>query len=209
MYNKLSRLSSYVLNKSNKHKMEISQILSLDKDAFSSGQIGSKIWLCEELEKLFNSIDSVWIYGGWYGVTAFLLRIRGQLEIGSIRSYDIDPHCEQVADMINENWVYQDWKFKAHTEDCNILDIKSNTPDLLINTSTEHFDSMDWWHKIPKGTTVALQGNNMPHEDHHIHSNSLNEFVKTYPLKQIVFKGEKQFVYPTWKFTRFMLIGVK
>ena len=27
------------------------------RDAFSSGQISSKIWLCEELEKLFDRID--------------------------------------------------------------------------------------------------------------------------------------------------------
>ena len=69
----------------------MSQILSVNKDAFSSGQVGSKIWLCEELEKLFDNIDSVWIYGGWYGITAFLLRSRGQLDIGTIRSYDVDP----------------------------------------------------------------------------------------------------------------------
>ena len=187
----------------------MSQILSVDKDAFSSGQVGSKIWLCEELEKLFSSMDTAWIYGGWYGITAFLLRSRGQLDIGIIRSYDVDPYCEQVADMINESWVYQDWKFKAHTADCNKLDIKSAPPDLLINTSTEHFDSFDWWHRIPKGTVVALQGNNMIHNDHYTHSTCLAEFVAQFTVTEQLYAGEKQFTYPTWKFTRFMLIGVK
>ena len=189
--------------------MEISQILSLDKDAFSSGQIGSKIWLCEELERLYESADRVWIYGGWYGVTAFLLNSRGNMRIGPIRSYDIDPACELVADMINENWVYQNWKFKAETQDCNKLDIKLGPPDLLINTSTEHFDSLDWWNNIPKGTVVALQGNNMPHADHHVHSEDLEQFVKEFPLTELLYKGQREFEYPTWKFTRFMLIGVK
>lgn len=187
----------------------MSQIFSVDKDAFSSGQIGSKLWLCEELERLFNSIDVAWIYGGWYGITAFLLRTRGQLQIGSIRSYDIDPYCEPVADMINENWVYQDWQFKAHTEDCNKIDIKSSTPDLVINTSTEHFNSFDWWHKIPSGTVVAVQGNNMPHTDHFIHTTSLEQFSKEFNFSEILYKGEKEFEYPTWKFTRYMIIGIK
>lgn len=185
------------------------QILNVDKDAFSSGQIGSKIWLCEELEQLFETIDSVWIYGGWYGISAFLLQSRGNINIGQIRSYDLDPRCEEVADMINENWVIDNWKFKAKTQDCNLLDLDWNGPDLVINTSTEHFESLDWWNAIPKGTTVALQGNNMPHEEHHIHSNSLDDFIKSYPVDTLLFRGQKEFVYPTWKFTRFMLIGVK
>lgn len=185
------------------------QILNVDKDAFSSGQIGSKIWLCEELEQLFETIDSVWIYGGWYGISAFLLQSRGNINIGQIRSYDLDPRCEEVADMINENWVIDNWKFKAKTQDCNLLDLDWNGPDLVINTSTEHFESLDWWNAIPKGTTVALQGNNMPHEEHHIHSNSLDDFIKSYPVDTLLFQGQKEFVYPTWKFTRFMLIGVK
>jgi len=183
--------------------------MMVNKDAFSSGQIGSKIWLCEELERLFDSIDSVWIYGGWYGISAFLLQSRGNIRIGEIRSYDLDPQCEAVADMINENWVIDNWKFKSKTQDCNLLDLDWNGPDLIINTSTEHFECLDWWNNIPSGTTVALQGNDMPHEDHHIHSSSLEEFVKTYPVSTLLYRGQREFKYPSWKFTRFMLIGVK
>jgi hypothetical protein len=187
----------------------MNQTLNVDKDAFSSGQIASKIWLCEQLEKLFNDIDSVWIYGGWYGMTAFLLQSRGNISISSIRSYDLDPTCEAVADMINENWVYQKWKFKANTADCCSLKPKLNDPDLIINTSTEHFDNIEWWENIPKGAYVALQGNNMAHDDHVIHSASLADFCQTYPLDKILYKGELEFTYPDWNFTRFMQIGIK
>jgi hypothetical protein len=187
----------------------MSQILSVDKDAFSSGQVGSKIWLCEELERRFDSIDSVWIYGGWYGVSAFLLQSRGNIRIGKIRSYDIDPQCEAIADMINENWVIDNWKFKAKTQDCNVLDLDWNGPDLIINTSTEHFESMVWWNNIPQGTVVALQGNNMPHEDHHVRSETLDDFTKQFPVSTTLYTGQKEFVYPDWKFTRYMLIGIK
>lgn len=191
----------------NTEKPAMSQTLNVDKDAFSSGQIGSKIWLCEELERLFDSVDHIAVYGGWYGVTAFLLNSRGNIDIGKIRSYDVDPACEKVADMINENWVIQDWKFKAITQDCN--DVDSHGADLVINTSTEHFESMDWWTAIPAGTAIAVQGNNMIHDDHHIHSTSLKEFTAQFPVTEKLYAGEKQFVYPTWRFTRYMLIGVK
>jgi hypothetical protein len=186
-----------------------SQILNVDKDAFSSGQIGSKIWLCEELEKLVESIDTIWIYGGWYATTAFLLNSRGNIGIGKIRSYDIDPKCAEVADMINENWVYRNWKFKAETQDCNTLELGDTGPDLVINTSTEHFKSMDWWDNIPEGTMVILQGNNMPHDDHHVHSTSVDEFVAQFSVTDVLYKGQKEFVYPDWRFTRYMLIGIK
>ena len=179
----------------------------LDKDAFSSGQVGSKIWLCEELEKLGWSSQLTYIYAGWYAITAFLLLSRGKFQVDKIRSLDIDPSCEAVADMINENWVWQDWKFKAFTQDCN--NYEGQYGDLIINTSTEHFTSTEWFDRIPNGTRVILQGNNMPHEDHIIHTTSLEEFSKQYPLSSYAYQGEKQFSYPSWSFTRYMIVGIK
>lgn len=179
----------------------------IDKDAFSSGQIGSKIWLCEELERLGLTSNLTYIYGGWYGLTAFLLLSRGKFQVNKIRSLDIDPACQSVADMINENWVWQDWKFKAFTQDCN--NFEGQYGDLVINTSTEHFESKQWFEFLPQGTYVVLQGNNMPHKDHITHSETLDDFVEDYPLSKIMFKGEKEFVYPDWSFKRYMIIGIK
>ncbi len=177
----------------------------IHKDAFSSGQIGSKIWLCEELEKLKIESYKTHIYGGWYGLTAFMLLSRNNFKVGKIKSYDIDPTCEPIADMINENWVWQNWKFKAYTADCNTLN--SNEADLIINTSTEHFDGLLWFNYIQLGTRVVLQGNNMPHEDHCASTSTLNEFISKYPLSSYDFEGEKEFCYPDWSFKRFMIIG--
>jgi hypothetical protein len=179
----------------------------INKDAFSSGQMGSKLWLCQELEQLKWSSKLTWIYGGWYGVTALLLLSREKFKVTRIESYDIDPECQYIADMINENWVCDNWKFKAHTEDCSAL--IANDPDLIINTSTEHFDSMDWFNNIPSGKKVILQGNNMPHDDHVVHSETLESFINHYPLAEYSYQGTKEFVYPTWEFSRYMLIGIK
>lgn len=180
-----------------------------DKDAFSNGQIDSKLWLCNELEQLFDTIDTVWIYGGWYGLTSLLLRTRDKIKIKKIYSFDIDPEVEKIADTINENWVIKDWQFKAFTKDCNSLQPTEQTPDLIINTSTEHFESMEWWENIPKGKVVALQGNNMQHTDHVIHFSSLKSFINQFKVSKILYQGQLDFSYPTWKFTRYMLIAVK
>jgi hypothetical protein len=179
----------------------------VNKDAFSNGQIGSKIWLCEELEKLGWESDFTYVYGGWYGITAFLLLSRGNFKVNRIRSIDMDPACQEIADMINENWLIQEWKFKAFTNDCN--NFEPVYGDLVINTSTEHFESMEWFNRIPAGTRVILQGNDMPHDDHVVHSKTLSDFIDHYPLSNCVYAGEKEFAYPEWKFTRFMIIGIK
>jgi hypothetical protein len=178
----------------------------IDNDTFSSGQIGSKIWLCEELEKTEWTSNFTYIYGGWHGLAAFLLLSRGKFKVDRIRSIDIDPLAEPIADKINENWVQQSWKFKAFTNDCN--NFEPVYGDLIINTSTEHFTSKQWFNNIPNGNRVVLQGNNMPHDNYNIHL-TLDEFVKEYPLRTILFKGEKEFVYPDWSFKRYMIIGIK
>ena len=176
-------------------------------DSFSNGQIDSKLWLCRELEELGWSSELTRIYGGWYGVLAFLLLSREKFQVTRIESFDMDPTCEAIADMINENWVIKEWQFKAHTADCTKpLD---GEPDLIINTSSEHFENMDWFNNIPAGTRVAIQGNNMPHDDHIVHTDTLEEFMKQYPLTQIFYGGSLNFRYPEWSFTRFMIIGVK
>ena len=60
-------------------------------DAFTHGQIRSKLWLCRELEKLNCSSNLTWIYGGWYGLVAFLLLSREKFNVKRIHSYDVDP----------------------------------------------------------------------------------------------------------------------
>lgn len=183
--------------------------MKVDPNSFSSGQISSKIWMCEEMEKLFPRIPAIWIYGGWYGLASFILHTRGRIDIDSIYSYDADPACRPVADAMNENWVWKNWKFKAFTIDCNYLEPYVYHPDCIINTATEHFDSDMWFHKIPKGTIVVLQSNNMPHEDHQFCVNSLDEFKSKYKLSELLYEGTLDFNYPSWSFTRFMLIGYK
>jgi hypothetical protein len=181
--------------------------MEVNKDIFSSGQVGSKIWLCEQLEKTNWQSDTTWIYGGWQGMMGFLLLSRGQFDVDRVRSFDQDPTCERIADTVCENWVWKDWTFKAFTANCD--ELRPADVDLIINTSTEHFETMDWWNNIPDGMRVAIQGNNMRHEEDTRIIESLEEFKRTYPMIHTVYEGQLDFKYPDWEFSRFMLIGVK
>lgn len=181
----------------------------INNDAFSSGQISSKLWMCQELEKLENNISKkIWIFGGWYGISALLLLSREIILIDHIRSFDIDPTCQPLADIFLENWVWQNWKFKSFTKDCNHI-IYDESPDIIINTSTEHFDSKKWFDNIPDNTTIVLQSNNMKHADHKVCFQKLDDFIDFYPVKQLFYKGQLNFKYPDWEFSRYMVIGKK
>lgn len=184
-------------------------------DAFSSSQVESKTWLVSKLEEVirFNNMTrpggwNIWILAGWYGVTNFILRTRGHIPISKVRSFDLDPECEPLADKINNLWVWRHWEFKAHTADANELDY-TDCPDIVINSSVEHIDSRAWYDRIPKGTMVVLQGNDMPHEDHVAEYKSLEEFEQAWPLSSTHFSGIRRFQYDDWAFNRYMIIGEK
>jgi len=40
-------------------------------------------------------------------------------------------------------------------------------------------------------------------------SNSAREFAEQFPVSERLYLGEREFVYPNWNFTRYMLIGIK
>jgi hypothetical protein len=186
----------------------------VSRDAFSSGQISSKLWLCSQLERMqYDRPQIIWLYGGWHAMTGMLLLARQIMPISHIRSFDVDPSCESTADSLMENWIWQGWKFKAFTRDCNSIDPISGEygppPDIVINTSTEHFHSRDWYDRIPSGTMMVLQSNNMPHDDHHDCYDDLESFVSNYGLSPMMYKGQLDFNYPTWNFSRYMIIGRK
>ena len=184
--------------------------ISLDYNAYSSGQIESKLWLCRNVEKLFSNHEPqvVWILGAWVGLLSFLLLSRERLNIRNIYSYDQDPYCEKIAYLLNENWVWKSSIFKAKTIDCNQLNYSPpvDEPDLIINTSVEHFYSRQWYFNIPKGKKVVLQSCDMKHKDHVYCIHSEEEFKEKFPSSKLYYSGSLKFNYPNWSFTRYMLI---
>jgi len=173
-------------------------------DAFWRGQILSKEWLITELKKQKHHVNqwpSIDIHGGWVGTLASLL-FQSDLYISNIRSFDIDPSCEDIARTMNQLEM-EAGKFRAVTAD--MCDIRSDA-DIVINTSFEHIsqDKYDLWLSgMRHDSLIVLQSNNYAIPEHVRIAQDLEEFKRQSGLENILFAGELKLSL----YTRFMIIG--
>ena len=171
-------------------------------DAFWSGQLKSKEWLITNLRNHVNKFVTIDIHGGWVGILASML-FQTDMPIKNIRSIDIDPSCEPIANNMNkiEEIV---GKFRAVTADmCEI----SSDADVIINTSCEHItqDQYDLWLSgMPHTSLLVMQSNNYDIPEHVRIAQSLEDFKSQCGIN-VIWHGE--LVLPLYK--RFMIIGSK
>jgi hypothetical protein len=130
-------------------------------------QLYSKKWIVDQLNLNLNSdirTHNIYVFGGWIGILSSMLLQRSTFMINKIRSIDIDPWCEQIADTVCKPYEMDNWRFKAHTADMCKFEYESMlNPTIVINTSTEHVDQSvynEWYDRIPLNTIVVAQGNN-------------------------------------------------
>jgi len=177
-------------------------------ESFWKGQLQSKQWLIECLSRVVETDkqNKIVIHGGWNGVLSSLL-FNSNIPIRSIRSVDIDPACEEVANMVCKRQEMAGL-FTAITEDmCTYqYDVR---PDIVINTSTEHITQEQyniWFDNIPEGTLVVVQNNDYESVPDHIRcfSNQRN-FKRSTGLVDIVLKETLQLPL----YNRFLVIGKK
>lgn len=189
--------------------MAIFEDYPFDSTAFMSGQMRSKLWLTEALSvAVGKKPQRIYVLAGWYCLTNLLLRTRyPEITVEWVKTFDIDPNAYKGALVLNEAWECVG-EFSSHLTDVNTLSY-DDSPTLVINTSVEHMESRKWWDDIPKGTRVALQSNDMQHDQHVDNISSLEEFISLYPFETLEMADELRFDYETWGFIRFMLIGIK
>ena len=169
-------------------------------DAFWSGQLKSKEWLITNLRKHVNKFISVDIHGGWVGVLASML-FQSDIPVKHIRSIDIDPTCEPIANMMNKQEEIVG-RFRAVTAD--MCAIRSDA-DVIINTSCEHItqDQYDLWLSgMPHSSLLVLQSNNYNIDEHVRIANSLEEFKQQCGI-DVIWSGELELPL----YTRYMVIG--
>lgn len=179
-------------------------------EAFWKGQLKSKEWLIDRLHYVINPVSnktlnfplSVDIHGGWVGVLASML-FQSNIPISTIRSIDIDPDCQEVANTMNKLEEIEG-RFRAVT--ANMCNIRSDA-DVIINTSCEHIsqDEYDLWLSgLPQNSLIVLQSNNYYIDEHIRPVNTLEDFKNQSSLNVLL---EEQLELP--KYTRFMIIGKK
>ena len=195
-------------------------------DAFSRGQLRSKIWVSDKINDLDIDLgDMIYVCAGWYGVLPAILFERNK--VVNIRSFDIDSNCALPAETLNRSYTQNDWQFKASTMDVNNLTyddefiyetlkyngdkemITDGAPTCVINTSCEHIVDFDkWWNGIPKGMLVIMQNNDFDDEDHeHAEDtvSSLEEFSKRLNVSETLYEGTLALE----EYNRYMVIGYK
>lgn len=196
------------------------------QDAFSRGQVQSKIWLAEELGKIRKEHKKVLLLAGWYGQ---LLQYFRDLKFGKVRVVDMDKVACLISDDIFNLHFIEDYRVKAICADINnlvlhragyVLNVEnfknieakhfSETfmPDLIINTSAEHMDQK-WYDDIrfknfESKPLVVIQSNNLFDVEEHVNCvHSIEHMKKKYPMEEILFEGELQLK----GYKRVMLIG--
>lgn len=171
-------------------------------DAFWSGQLKSKEWLIDCLDEHVHQKVTIDIHGGWVGVLASMI-FQSNIPVSYIRSIDIDPHCEHIANEMNR-LEFNDNRFRAVTSD--MVNFRSDA-DIVINTSTEHITQDDyelWLSGLPNDSLIVVQSNNYEIDEHINCSHSLEEFEKKSGLDPF-FSGQLLLS----KYTRYLIIGKK
>lgn len=181
--------------------------MNINTDAFSHGQIVSKLWLCDELDKFLLSNVNIIILGGWYNVLGFMLMTR-RSDIGHIINIDIDPEAIQFAEKVSNAWS----NVINMCSDANSA-ISMFKSDLVINCSPEHFENNDWFGSVRDGTLVCIQSSDMTDPNHpwliKQPSPDIQTFLERFPVSEVLFTGTKRIQYASWGYNRFMLIGRK
>ncbi len=176
-------------------------------DAFWRGQINSKVWLIEKLRpyvfKEFGASKvTIDINGGWIGVLPSLI-FQSDIPVDSIRSIDIDPSCEEIANVLNKI-EEETSRFRAVTADmCSV----KTSANVVINTVCEHLrqDQYDaWLESIPNNSLIVLQSNDYIIPEHIRTARDLEHFKEQSHLN-IIYAGELE----QTMYKRFMIIGKK
>lgn len=203
-------------------------------DAFSRGQLQSKMWLVDTVDELELDLgEMTYVCAGWYGVLSALMFERLDID-GKIYSFDIDPSTDNPADTLNKEHIIENMSFKSFVFDVRKLKFEKQVvpinhyrysdainfekqsgsqeiipPTCVINTSCEHIEDFDdWWKTIPDGMLVIMQNNNfVEHDDETVVNtvNSIEEWSKKLTLSETLFEGTLSLE----KYDRYMCIGRK
>ena len=203
-------------------KFMLNDEIDFDEDCLSRGQLQSKLWLVNELNKIGVDLGTVFLCAGWYGTLATMM-LESNLSIEKIRSFDVDETTESIAEIFNRPWVINSWKFKPVVQDIHDIDFVEHcyivskgdndferlwdSPNTVINTSCEHIhDFEEWYAKIPSGKLVVMQCNNYFEIEEHVNCHeTLESFANQTPLDVELYSGELKLD----KYKRFMRIGYK
>lgn len=190
--------------------------LIIPRDAFSHGQIKSKLWLSECFTKwAAQHLDSSakyelnW-YGSWVGIGPFLLLSDKALKFGVINLFDLNAESLEASRLILDYWRCESIEISTRQLDVNTYIPAAGNNQIFVNSACEHMENENWLKNLPVGSVVLLQSTDMPHVEHINGSLSLGDFAnKLSSLVKVLESNEIQFNYPDKTFSRFMIFGIR
>ena len=172
-------------------------------DSFSEGQLVSKHWAVEELNKLINdSHEECIVIGSWHGLFSHMLAESGFK--GKIINIELDKVCNDIARRLK---IYDNIIFKLG-DGIELFHELNYANKILVCTACEHIDAEELSFTLQQkheNMIVCLQSNNYYEVDSHINCHdTLEDFIKSLPLKNILYSGTKNHKN---KYDRFMVIA--
>lgn len=167
--------------------------------------MASKIWICDTLRDLgLTDFSTIYILGSWYGNMAYVLA-KTHIQFNKVINVDINAKWLHRSELILRGLGLAD-KVESMKTDANDLDYHQLDSDgLVINTSVQDIDGLDWWRHIPKNTLVVLQDRDSSRDG----VRSLQEFNTLYPMRETLYLEEKHLKDPETPYRRFLKIGRK
>ena len=170
--------------------------------SLDNNQWHSKLWLAQELHKLYNHpAGKILVVGGWYGLMAFLLRQQWNQSDMNIVSSDMDPMCKEYGYKLFRGNDIQYQTLEVNDK----IDLSGYTA--IVNTSCEHMEPEMIRYLIDnkdKDTWVAFQTNNWYDIESHINcSPSLEYWESELELDWIAYSDKHKYDC----YDRYMIIG--
>ena len=147
-----------------------------DISSYASKQNGAiHSWVISQMINVFAKkyLGTVYVLDGGIGLLSAGF-LDSSLVFQNIRSFDLNPTGQFMADSLMKNELLEDWRFKSTTQDIFNLDYVKNEfittlpdgslsnpfdeiPNVIINTNISSIENYeDWWKMIPTGRHVVL-----------------------------------------------------
>lgn len=174
--------------------------------SFGRNLLLAKTWLIDELEQIQTDFDTIYILGSWYGNMSLLLAA-SKIKYKQIYNVDTDQQSltqgQQIADQLGLD------RIDIMCKDANTLDYRQlGAKGLVINTSCNNMDRLEWLENIPPGTMVALQGRNNDPEAV-THYNDFQSFDQDLPITKTIYQDEIRLKDPETEHECYMKIGIR
>lgn len=173
--------------------------------SFTHDLTTSKVWLLQQVSKVVDQVDTVYVLGSWFGNTSLFMTLQPEFDYNKIVNVEVN------ADMLTQSQRMLNHVGAKNVQhmlrDANKLDYRQlGKNGLVINTSLNDMPGRAWFDNIPKGTLVAMQARDQTQERPF---HRINDILKLYPLSQVLYKGSLNLQDPETDYTRFMVIGRK